>query len=100
MNIEILEALKQLSEDALSNSVRNRRYGICFNLNEMLECGIEDDRAYDFVQHHCKTWSGFTEGLSCDILPIPRNGIEGRWEGKSLEKRLSLIDHLIGVLDE
>lgn len=100
MNIDMLEALKQLRKHAVDGTVKWSYGGICLNLDRAMTLELDDGSAYHFVSKHSVSWEHFKKG-STSCHPISSYEDEGgAWTGKSLEMRISLIDHLIGVLEE
>lgn len=87
--MEILDALLLLEEQAINNCIDESHYGICYNLSELTG---ELDESYDFVRENCEDWEHFSGN---SVYPIEGCSGEPLWEGKQLELRLSLLDHLI-----
>ena len=87
--MKILDALLKLQEQASKDCVDNPDYGICYNLAVITE---ESDLSYDFVKDNCCEWEFFS-GLF--EYPVELSDECDLWEGKQLELRLSLLNHLI-----
>lgn len=85
--MKVLDALLVLKEQAVNGCVYKPCYGICYNLSKITG---EFDVSYDFIVDNCSDWEFFS---GCSYVPI--DGCGCLWEGKQLELRLSLIDHLI-----
>lgn len=90
----ILDALLLLKEDAVKGCVDEPRYGICYNLYKITG---EFNVSYNFVEDNCSCWEHFSGDI---VYPIDRCSGEPLWEGKQLELRLSLLDHLIAKARE
>lgn len=84
----MLNALLLLKEQALRGEVNKPFFGICLNLSKLLN----NDSAYNFVARHSEGWKHHTGVYN---HPVEFSIEEDKWEGKQLELRLSLIDHLI-----
>ncbi len=91
--MEILDQIKQLKEDAINGCVKYTQQGICDNIKYRIN--------YDYF----KSWTGFSGKTNFPVFDkldldntTPEDqfmGIENLWQGRQLELRLSLIDHLI-----
>lgn len=92
--MKILDALLVLKEQALTDNVYYTDFGICYNLNEIVD---EDVSVYEFVSNNSEDWehhSGVYE------YPVKLSNNCDLWEGEQLELRLSLLDHLIAKARE
>jgi hypothetical protein len=78
-------------------------YGICFNLSnaQSQELGnferVADSSGYDIVEKNSLDWE-FYSGINC--YPVPEEDSKNKWEGKQLEYRVSLINHIISKLEK
>lgn len=91
--------LRRLRHMAMTDTVADKGLGICYNLEQL---GVNS--SYQLVSTICMSWPERCEQadvytmedgtVRCDY-PILRSDDVGLWEGEKLEKRLSLIDHLI-----
>lgn len=95
---ELLKGLKTIKKQALGGYVEHSSSGICFNLGSMLNWKCKSDA---FIQHNCHSWEHFNGNAwyPIDGKDFYENYTIHKWSGEPLEKRLSLIDHLIGVLE-
>lgn len=78
-------------------NVRDKRAGICYNVSLFLPIPYSG-YVYQFVKNYCVGWDGIERPTD-----FPVSGYFGRWSkwrGEQLEKRLSLIDHLIVQCDK
>ena len=85
----ILLALTKLRDDGPARA----RYGICFNLNELVR--RDDVCGYAIVEHYSPTWKHYS---GSSAYPIQAPWANGLWEGKQKEARLSLINHMIVMI--
>lgn len=91
-------ALQKVKADAMGDWLDRSSFGICHHLaNRFASSEDELLLAYSFVEHHCVGWNGIVEPTEYPI-PIPPRAY--LWQGDQLAARLSLIDHLLGKLDE
>lgn len=100
-NEKLLAALKELRDLACVGKVPFRKYGICGNLAVLLDFNNAFAWARDFVECAAETWA-----LSATDLIHPVEGSKKayitnnqKWSGKSLNRRLSLINHCINQLE-
>ncbi|MEG2707276.1 MAG: hypothetical protein RR959_08025 [Erysipelotrichaceae bacterium] len=92
----LLEGLLWLKETALYQpSELMYRTGICCNLN-MYCSDYEKMYEYDFVEEASLGWVGHSGRR---VYPIKDDHNLYCWEGENLEQRLSLLDHLINVVE-
>lgn len=95
--MSILSQLKQLEQDALDGCVECQYFGVCHAING------------DINREYIKSWSEFSGD---EIYPIfddtneeydtpsdQFSDIHNLWEGEQLNKRLSLLDHLINCYE-
>lgn len=93
-----LYLLRRLRHMAMTGTVADKGFGICYNLEQL---GVNS--AYLLVSTVSMSWPErfeqaevyMEDGKGRCSYPIPRSDTVGLWEGEQLEKRLSLIDHLI-----
>ncbi|MEG2706901.1 MAG: hypothetical protein RR959_06130 [Erysipelotrichaceae bacterium] len=92
----LLEGLLWLKETALNTPFTLRKEtGICRKLN--LYCSdYETMYEYAFVEKASLGWVGHS---GRKFYPVKDNYNLGCWEGENLEQRLSLLEHLIGVVE-
>lgn len=90
--LKVIEALEVLKIRRLNSS-----FGICYNLDESLYCGMSDRRAYRLVENFCVGWKDIVKP-DCNPLTVYRDYDFGKWEGTNLELRIDLIDHIINRL--
>ncbi len=93
MKQRLIDSLLELKTQALNREIKSKYTGICFNWKEILSySGV-----YDIVENFQQDWlyrSGDPQ------FPVLHSVGFGLWEGKNLEMRLSLIDHILKRLDE
>lgn len=100
---QALDALRLLREAAVTGCMRNLSNGVCCNLT--YQFGF--DHGYEFVLAHADDWPHAMrweagQGASDAMLGklkdyfVPHTWGVAKWEGENLERRLDLIDHLIG----
>lgn len=100
---QALDALRLLREAAVTGCMRNLSNGVCGNLTHQF--GF--NHGYEFVLAHADDWPHAMrweagQGASDAMLGklkdyfVPYTPGAERWEGANLERRLDLIDHLIG----
>lgn len=87
--MKMLNALLLLKEQVTNGSVLKPFSGICHNLSEMTG---DVTKTYEFVRDNCFDWCFFS---GINTYPVENCNDEPLWEGKQLELRLSLINHLI-----
>ena len=75
------------------DGIFNDFYGICYNW----KVNLDDEIAYTLINVLSLDWTHHTGDK---YYPVPDDDTIGLWEGKNLEMRLSLIDHILKRLDE
>lgn len=91
--MKIIKELKKLKKDAVSGSITNTCAGICHFVK------------YEIKIRYIESWKYYSGQTDFPVFD-PENklykrpshqygGIRNLWEGRQLELRLSLIDHLI-----
>lgn len=88
----LLEALKKLRDDACTGNISWRGIGICANL-------ITTYPSRKLLLTHFTDWP---QSSGCEIYPIggEKEFDSGDlWTGESLNKRLSLINHVINKIE-
>lgn len=92
----LLEGLLWLKQTALYQPSELSRYsGICYHLNEYCSedrCSVE----YDFVAKASSCWVGHSGERYYPVIETERWTC---WQGENLKQRLSLLDHLISVVE-
>ena len=100
---DALRALRELQEGAITGRVPNPTNGVCGNLT--YQFGFR--AGYEFVQDHSKDWppamiytaeEGADPAVVGQLMDyfVPHTCGVLMWEGENLERRLDLIDFLIG----
>lgn len=91
-----LNTLIVLSKDRVEHSIIDWDMGICYNLTALTQEIID---CYEFVAQNCIGWNGIE---SHTYYPIVNNAdyIKDIWKSPFREMRVSLMEHLIGVIDK
>lgn len=84
--------------EVMSLNLFDEDLGICYNLEKHLwDWGARHSLGYDFVKKYAKGWEHHT-GVEDYPVPINSNGYT-LWEGKYLQLRLDLCQHMLKKLD-
>lgn len=90
---QLIKSLVHLKQDALTGNIEHVHTGICYNWGRLLASCV----SYTVVGEFSQDWKFYSGHKG---YPVPDNETIGLWEGKNLEMRLSLIDHILKRLDE
>lgn len=100
---KLVESLKTLQDIAME--IKNgvlirtgengicRSYGICYNWSRLYDLGLLQ---YDIVEKLSLDWDKHS-GRPCYPIEV-RSGCINRWDGKELELRIELMEHIMNKL--